>query len=562
VLRSPAELYQVVSLHAPCPYSEDSIELTSNQATNTLHSSIQILNDDVLLNVFYLYRLDIMDEEDEGDRQRWWYKLVQVSRKWRYLILASPMLLDIHLLCSYGVHVADMLAHYPSLPLTIWYTNSRHEMTVKDEQGALLALSHRDRVRRISLYMPALRLRKLISAMDETFPNLEYICIGSRPGDFEYQDIPKTFQAPRLRHVWTNCRFVSPLVTNVAGLVNLELIDIPPWSGFLPSSILAHLSLMPQLTTLRIHFHSPHATDVETPPAATLVTLPNLQVFSYRGVSAYLEGLARIRAPTLNVLDVQFFHQRTFTTPHLLQFMRASEILRFDAVKITFDENFFDLMAGPDPSWQQRSLRLQIMCKHLDLQVASAVQIFDSISPVLSGVEDLVLFHAADPHVKVHRTQWRRLLRPFRNVKSLGVPDTLSGRLSHSLCPTDAEMLLELLPNLLVLQHLGGSGASDLFTLFIHERQAAGRSVHLVTPSSYIPWQQRHQHEWPQLQQEKLQLQQGQLQLQQEQLQMQKEQLQLQQEQLQLQQEQLQLQQECLQLQLQREQLLLHWDQT
>ena len=67
----------------------------------------------------YLYRLGIRDEDDSEnirfrwDRQRWRYKLAQVSRKWRNVILASPIRLDIHLLCTYGVPVTDMLAHSP-----------------------------------------------------------------------------------------------------------------------------------------------------------------------------------------------------------------------------------------------------------------------------------------------------------------------------------------------------------------------------------------------------------------------------------------------------------------
>jgi hypothetical protein len=532
--QSSLSLFHVLTL--------DSVEgLTSNK----LSSHIDKLNEDVLLNIFLLYQLDylfIKDEEDTSsrnvrfrwDRQRWWYKLAQVSQKWRYLILASPIRLDIHLLCSYGVPVADMLAHSPPLPLTIWYANGNREMTAKDEEDALLALSHRDRVHRISLCMPASKIGKFIKAMDDEFPILERICIGSLPGDSLGQMFPRTLQAPHLRHAWTTCCPIgSPLVTTTVDLVNLELMDIPPSPWFPPSYILARLSLMPQLTTLKIHFRSPHPNrDVET-PAATHVTLPNLQVFSYRGVSAYLEGLARIRAPSLNVLDVQFFNQLTFTVPRLLQFMRASEILRFGAVKITFDGDFLDLMAGPDPNWKQRSLRMQIMCKHLDWQVESAVQIFDSISPVLSGVEELLLFRVepTDPHDEVDRTQWRKLFQSFSNVKSLGVQESLSGRLPHSLCSADGEITLELLPNLLILQHLGGSSVSDVYTSFIHERQAAGQSVNLVVSPSYISLQQRLQRRLRRQEQRQLQREQRQLwQLQQEQRRLRQEQRRLQEE--------------------------------
>ncbi|KAH9976440.1 hypothetical protein BGW80DRAFT_1558858, partial [Lactifluus volemus] len=187
----PAEVHQVTF---------DSIELTSN----TMRSPIHILNDDVLLNIFHLIQLDIRDEEDSEtfrfrwERQRWWYKLAQVCRKWRHLILASPIRLDIHLFCSYGVPVPDMLAHSQPLLLTICYINlnGNREMTAKDEEGALLALSHRDRVHRIALCMPASKLGKFVNAMDDEFPILDRICIGSQPGDPTGQIFPKTFQRP------------------------------------------------------------------------------------------------------------------------------------------------------------------------------------------------------------------------------------------------------------------------------------------------------------------------------------------------------------------------------
>jgi hypothetical protein len=172
------------------------------------------------------------------DRQRWWYRLAQVSRKWRHLILASPIRLDIHLLCTYDVPIADMLAHSPPLPLTIWYTKADREMTAEDEEGALLALSHRDRVHRIALWMPAPKLCKFIAAMDEAYPALERICIGSLPRDSTSPTFPETFQAPNLRHVWTTWRPIgSPLLTTTVGLVNLELMDIPPSPWFPPTYV-------------------------------------------------------------------------------------------------------------------------------------------------------------------------------------------------------------------------------------------------------------------------------------------------------------------------------------
>jgi hypothetical protein len=108
-----------------------------------LETTILTLNDDVLLNLFRLYQLGVADEgEDENgilildwDRQRWWYKLAQVCRRWRYLILASPSRLDLHLFCTYDVPVADMLAHSPPLPLTICYDDLDSEMPLKTKRA-------------------------------------------------------------------------------------------------------------------------------------------------------------------------------------------------------------------------------------------------------------------------------------------------------------------------------------------------------------------------------------------------------------------------------------------
>ena len=166
------------------------------------HSSIHTLNDDVLLNIFHLYRLHLRDEGDgEGifidrrwDRQRWWYKLAHVSGQWRYIILASASQLNHHLLCTYGVPVQDMLANSPPLPLTIYYIDRNRRMTVEDEEGVLLALSHRDRVCSIAFKMPASQLGKtIIPAMDKQFPILERIYIDSQTEEGTSVILPTTF---------------------------------------------------------------------------------------------------------------------------------------------------------------------------------------------------------------------------------------------------------------------------------------------------------------------------------------------------------------------------------
>jgi hypothetical protein len=74
-----------------------------------------------------------------------------------------------------------MLTYSPPLPLIIDYLNKNHTIDTGDEleEGILLALQHQDRVCCIHLLMPVPRLQKLIMAMGDEFPILEYLYIAS-----------------------------------------------------------------------------------------------------------------------------------------------------------------------------------------------------------------------------------------------------------------------------------------------------------------------------------------------------------------------------------------------
>ena len=125
-----------------------------------LKTFIHVLDDDSLLNIFHYCRLALLDEGDadgfdtlQGD-ESWWYKLVQVCRRWRYLIFRSAFHLDIFLRCTNGAPIADMLEHSPPLPLVIDYIDEDRGLSEEDEKGMMLAFQHRDRVRWIRLLLP------------------------------------------------------------------------------------------------------------------------------------------------------------------------------------------------------------------------------------------------------------------------------------------------------------------------------------------------------------------------------------------------------------------------
>jgi hypothetical protein len=465
------------------------------------HSPISVLNDDVLLHIFYIHRLHIEDEDNTfgagypfWDRQRWWYKLAHVSRRWRSLILAAPSLLDLHLVCTSGVPVADMLAHSPPLPLAIFYwLDSYTILKAEDEKGALLALSHRDRVRRIALRLPRSELEKLFAAMDGQFPNLERLNINSPiPG----VTLPRTFGAPNLSHgdlTRVALPIQCPLLTSTS-LVCLRLRDIPRFAYFPPSYILASLSLMPQLEILWIIFSDPVPIDVQDTETTSHVTLTNLREFIFLGVRAYLEALcAQMTAPVLSVFHVHFYnHQLTITVPHLLSFMQTSKSFRFNAIKLTCSRNSIHLQGDPKPNGLD-PFSVNIPCHHLDWQIS--IQILDALFPVLSVAEKVTLIVNSDrqsqPNNDVDRTQWRGLLRPLSNVKVLHLETDVGGYgLGHSLHTEDGEQPLELLPNLEEVSY-SGSDDENAFTRFINEREAVGHPVRL-TMQSLRSWSGNH----------------------------------------------------------------------
>ncbi|KAF8485122.1 hypothetical protein DFH94DRAFT_264306 [Russula ochroleuca] len=401
------------------------------------------------------------------------------------------------LVCTEGTPVTDMLAHSPPLPLVIDYFNRFYDITAKDEGETILALKQRDRVRRIRLWMPPTGVQKLIVVTVEEYPILEYLVIMPRiKDDSTILQFPDTLQAPHLRCLSLS-GFALPtgsrLLTTAVGLVMLELVMIHPSTYFHPNTLLRWLSSMPQLKALVIHFSSPvpnHTVEQRSHmPITTPVALPNLRWFWFRGIRAYLEAVVpRITAPRLAKLEITFFNQVTFFVPRLLQFMNTTENLRLESAKFEFSYERVDVEVYPHKEAEMSALHIEVDCWHLDWQVSSAAQISNSHSQMFSAVEHLSFehdehFRSSEEHNEVDRTELRKLLRSFSNVKTLYVDDGLIKDFSHCLRLEDP---LELLPELqeLIYSVYPESGTTgDSFTSFIDARQNAGRPITLVSRS-------------------------------------------------------------------------------
>ncbi|KAH9002171.1 hypothetical protein EDB83DRAFT_2469618 [Lactarius deliciosus] len=420
---------------------------------HALPTAISALSCDVLLYIFHWYRLG--DTTSGFDRswkfERWWIKIIHVCQTWRHLILASPTSLDLHLVCTYGTPIMKMLAHSPLLPLIIYYPGGLGGAEGKEE-GVLLVLQYRERVRRIHIGAPEAILLGLLGSMDDEYPALQNLVIRSHTdkpnaSSRTSMELPAKLRAPLLRYLTlSDVRLpVGPeLPLRAEGLVTLELIDIADSPEARPAHLVAQLERMAQLERLVIHFRTapPSRTVTRTRPVVgtTLTALPRLELLSFCGSSAYLEGvLARISAPSLQTLSLSFFAQLTFDLPCLARFVCAHAEgggagFQFHAAEFYFDAEaarmLFDSRATDPRQTRTNSLQLRVSSRALDWQLAALAQICSAFRRLFEGVKHLTLgLHISYPNsdanssldvdMDAERAQWYALLRAFGDAKTL-----------------------------------------------------------------------------------------------------------------------------------------------
>ncbi|KAH9974396.1 hypothetical protein BGW80DRAFT_1559899 [Lactifluus volemus] len=76
--------------------------------------TIEALPDDVLLDIFESY----ISRSENPHKE--WHPLVHVCRRWRYLVFASPLRLDLRLICTNSSPVREKLDIWPPLLIKIW----------------------------------------------------------------------------------------------------------------------------------------------------------------------------------------------------------------------------------------------------------------------------------------------------------------------------------------------------------------------------------------------------------------------------------------------------------
>jgi hypothetical protein len=387
-----------------------------------------------------------------------------------------------------------MLAHSPPLPLIIDHNDNHHDLASSDDvTGILLALQHRDRVRRIYLRKPDACLDMLIPAMNGQFPVLEYFYVAPTYKYYPRFALPSTFEALQLRMLALD-HFVSPigspLLTSAVGLVELSLRWIHPLTSILPNHLFQALLCLPQLQHLVISFLSSqvnHETQQRLFDMSTVThtTLPNLRSFHFEGLSAYLEALLpHMNAPLLNVFDIIFFHQINFSVPHLCQFVTTTLDLGCSRVEFLFYPNVVAVFVTPTASASLLTFGIHITDWRLRLQVSSMAQISNELGPLFTTAVELTLAYriyvqSSTWHNEVDPIQWRQLLEPFKNVETLRVYDGLVGDLSRCLA-LDGESPPEILPKLKSLVCSKRSRDDETFARFVYYRKVVGLPINVV----------------------------------------------------------------------------------
>ena len=474
--------------------------LMTHARTNRQRTCIDVLDDNSLLNIFYHCRPLLLLEGGDVDGIGlwdgrwgycyWWYKLAWVCRRWRRLILTSPFYLGASLVCRPGTPVAAMLAHSPPLPLIIDHIYLDNNISAEDEATTRLVLEQCGRVRRICLRIGAPSLMRLLVAIDQPFPVLEYLYICPLTWPDTECSLPSTFWAPYLRHLLLH-NFAFPIGSPLpVGLVTLSL-ECNQSANFSLNELLQQLSLMPHLETFRVSFYPTHSThDVGRQlPLSTRVALPALRWFGFE--SAYMEAvLPQITMPLLKVTEIVSTMSYRSNLPSsilfALQSMCKTENPRLSEAKVAFYDKHIIVTMSPHKRTDMPTLHVRVLCVYPAFALWFIVDVLDTIRAVLTEVDSLTVEEKSSSRYAIrefglsmsNKFLWCELLKSFKNVQTLHVScGNLVEAISRSSRPHDGKSAIELLPMLRVLSCPKGSHLGKSCRSFITDRRRAGSPV-------------------------------------------------------------------------------------
>ena len=383
-----------------------------------------------------------------------------------------------------------MLDIWPQLPIVVG--SDGYEKWGVD--NILAALEHRDRI--CGIYLSPLtgkfsssQMGKFLAAMQRPFPALRSLDLKA-----EYETPPidsDSFlggSAPclqELRMERVQIPGLPKLLLSATHLVRLQLWNISHSGYISPEAMFTCLSVLPRLEILSIIFKSfPSDQESRRPPPQTRTLIPALVLLSFLGVSGYLEDLvARIDAPLLRYLTMSFFHQQTFDTPQLNQFIsRTPNIKARDEAGLNFTR--WDVHVRFPLAQTFGFLQLGISCSQRDWRLSSLAQLCSSSFPQGFPVVERLFVQGkfTRPHWQddIEVTQWLELLHPFTAVKDLFVSKDFAPCVVLVLQELLGERVTEVLPALQALfleEPLPSGPVLEIIGKFVAARQLAGHPI-------------------------------------------------------------------------------------
>ena len=402
-----------------------------------------MLPNDVLLKIFD-FHVDHDTDEDFGriekTRIEVWITLTHVCRRWRSVVFYSPRHFNLRLVCTPKTPARDTLDIWPPLPLIICdrYCNDTSDMALVD--NTIAALEHNDRVCKIDLGCglgSQLKYLANSAAMQKPFPELTDLRLyGPR-----VKLIPDSFlggTALRLRSLRLGGILLPGLPKLLLSATHLIHLDLDITFQYIPPEAMAtSLSALTNLESLCIHFLPPPVLEIRRlPPPLTRSILPSLTKIEFNGPDEYLEEiLARIDATQLNKMDILFFHEMTFDTPQLFQFIsRRPTLMAPEKGLLTFNSDATIFKFSSQAS-VYGELRVKILLAASEWEYSSVEHDWISSLYPVPALKDLYIFEdrADPPEWQDDDTLWLDFLRSLIALKNLYVSEKIVARIVPAL---------------------------------------------------------------------------------------------------------------------------------
>lgn len=417
--------------------------------------------------------------------------MVHVCRRWRHLIFASPLHLNLTLVCSLRRRSRKSLDIWPPFPIAIHVPSCKAPSNIFN---FVAALKHPDRVSDIRLdSLTRIGVMVFVDMMRRPFSALTYLSLGSI--DSDELVLPDGFlggSAPSLRTLLLK-RIAFPalpkLLLSTTQLVKLR-ISSSSTTGYITPGIMATcLVSLPNLQQVNIKFPFPDPGQLSL-PLPTRAVLPSLLSLRFKGTTQYLEELlAQLDAPGLRTVSARFCNH----VVHIPQFFRFTNYAdRFSgppirtAVEFEFKKVLIKFILSD-------GFELAVTCTELLGQVSSMAVVCRELSPLVSRVERLDLrcvrhlLQLAPPFMNLG--VWLELFQSFIAVENLYLCKDLWPKFAPALQDLSEERVVEVLPELRTLYLEEPRGRAMRFIEpFITARRISGRpvAVQQCVPSDFM----------------------------------------------------------------------------